>query len=272
MNDITKKRMNVLKIAGFSLYFVLLFVERLLALILSSTHGDAYALSAGNGFNYFAYAVTALSLAAGTVLFVRLFLSLGRSIRAGQAVDFDDRAKEWSIAAAVLLFGGMMHTGFTLPGLQFAAYGFLIGAMIVKCVEVCLSAQDKFVPIVSTLYLTLFSMSIPVCYLSEMSDPSRILFFIAESGAVFTLVPAFGYLLYRQMKEGVTSFSPAFPLVMCVLSGTTIALQWREKINYFVLIFAVLTVICYLSVGLIAFRRLRKPREIASDLLIDSTR
>ena len=150
MSEKGKKITNGLKTAGFSLYFLILFVERLCALILSPTKGGVYALSSGDAFNYAAYVVTALSLAAGTTLFLRLFIRIGRSILAGKGYDFDPDVKDWTIASVAHLFGGMMHTGFTMAGVQFAAYGFLIAAMIVKCLENCLSGGDKFLSL-STL-------------------------------------------------------------------------------------------------------------------------
>ena len=38
---------------------------------------------------------------------------------------------------------------------------------------------------------------------------------------------------------------------MLVLSGLTVALKWKEEINWFVLIFVVLTSLFYLSFGVI---------------------
>ena len=39
---------------------------------------------------------------------------------------------------------------------------------------------------------------------------------------------------------------------MLILSGLTVALKWKEEINWFVLIFVVLTMVFYLSLGLVA--------------------
>ena len=244
----------VFKTIGFSLYFVVLFVERLFALIFSYGRGEEYALSSGNAFNYVAYAVTAASLAAGTVLFVRLFIKVIGSICAGKGYDFDADARDWSVASFVLLFGGMMHTGQTVAPLQFAAYGFLIGAMIVRCVEACAAGESKVVTITSTVYLTLFSMSIPVCYISFLSDPQRILFFVSEYAAVFVLVPIFGLMLSSLMRTGRTPFTPIYPGIMALLSGATLALKWAESVNMFVLIFASATLLFYL-IALPLFRR-----------------
>ena len=249
---------NVAKIIGFSLYFAILFTERVLALVFSVKGGGEYALTSGNFFNYLAYSVTALSLAAGTALFARLFVALIRSLRTGSTYDFRVHSREWVIAATVLLFGGMMHTGFTLAGMQFAAYGFLIAALILSAVEGCLSGGDKYEGVVSAVYLVLFSMSIPVCYISFMEDPLRIPFFVAEFAAVFALVPVFGVMTDRLMRTGVTTFTPIFPALMTVLSGATVALKWSESINWFVLIFASATLVCYLAFGIVAFRRQNK--------------
>ena len=252
---------NKAEIAGFLMYFVILFFERLLALIFSVNRGDEYSLLSGNAFNYVAYAVTAASLVAGAVLAARPCVQLYRAFVSEEKFLFEEKSRPLAIAVFVLLFGGMMHTGFTLAGVQFAAYGFLIAAFIVRAVEKCFEGGDKFLTVVSVVYLTFFSMTIPVCYISFMTQPMQGLFFAAEFLAVFALVPAFGYLLYRFMKEGVTSFSPVFPAVMLVLSGATVALQWKEKINWFVLIFVALTVVTYLSVGLVALKRLKKREQ-----------
>ena len=256
MNEKRTLLLNKFEIIGFLLYFIILFCERLLALIFSVKGGDEYSLLSGNGFNYAAYAITAASLLAGTILAVKPCIKMYRAFVSNEVYDFKTQTKPLALAVAVLLFGGMMHTGFTLAGAQFAAYGFLIAAMIVRVVEVCLEGEDKYLSIVSVIYLTLFSMTIPVAYISFMNAPLRELFFAAEFVAVFALVPTFGYMLYLLMKEGVTSFSPILPAAMLLLSGATVALQWKEKINYFVLIFVGLTVLVYLAFGIFALRRI----------------
>ena len=258
MQENRKKSFDHLYVAGFSLYFVILFVERLLAMIFSPRQGGEYALSSGNAFNYIAYSVTAASLLFGTVLFVRLFVICGRTLKARQEYDFGAHAREWAVAASVLLFGGMMHMGFTVAGVQFAAYGFLIAALILRAVEGCLKDGDKYTHVVSAVYLVLFSMSIPVCYISFMDVPLRVAFFVIEFAAVFALVPIFGVMTDRLMRRGVTTFTPIFPAVMTLLSGATIALKWRESVNWFVLIFAGLTLLCYLAFGIVAYRHEKK--------------
>ncbi len=244
--------LNKLKIVGFSLYFIILFGERLAAVIYSIDYGEEYALTSGNVFNYIAYSVTAISLIAGLILFIRPLIEMCRALLSKELYPFETKNKRLIIAVTVLLFGGMMHTGLTIPGIQFTAYGFLIAAMIVRCIESILSGQGKFVSIVSVIYLTLFSMTIPVCYISFMDMPKRAIFFAVEFVAIFVLVPIFGKLLYNYMQTGKANFEIFYPTVMLLLSGAVVFLKWEEEINWFVLIFVVLTAVFYLSFGMVA--------------------
>ena len=247
--------MDVFALCGIVLYFFLLFAERLLAVIFSIWSGGPYAVFTGFVFNYIAYGITVISLIAGTVLFMRLLPGLFKALFTKNKYPFEEKYKQIVIAVVVMLYGGMMHTGMTIPGLQFAAYGFLIGSMIVRTVEACKEGVNKFAAIVSVIYLTLFSMTVPVCYLSLQEGVIAVLFFIVEFAAVFVLVPFFGIMLYRLYTKGVTDFSFYIPAVMVVLSGLTVALKWMEEINWFVLIFMVLTVVFYLACGLIAKKK-----------------
>ena len=265
MTEKRKLLFNRLEIIGFFLYFVILFVERLLALIFSVHGGEEYALSAGNNFNTIAYSVTAASLVIGTVLAVKPCLEMGKCLFSSRIFSFETRSLDLAVAVSAILFGGMMHTGFTLAGVQFAAYSFLIASLILRAVEVCMDGGDKYLAVVSVVYLTLFSMTIPVAYISFMEMPLLALFFTAEFLAVFALVPIFGYMMYLFISEGVTNFSPVFPAVMLALSGATVALKWTEEVNTFVLIFVALTVLCYLAFGIIAYRRV-KSRPAALDI------
>ena len=95
----------------------------------------------------------------------------------------------------------------------------------------------------------------PVSYISFQDMPMRAVFFAVEFTAVFVLVPVFGNLLLKFYETGVTSFSFLYPMLMLILSGLTVALKWKEEINWFVLIFVVLTTLFYLSFGLIARKK-----------------
>ena len=257
------KRLLKLKLIGLILYFIILFIERLLAVILSFKVGGEYALVSGNVFNYIAYGITAVSLVAGLVLMIKVLPAMFISVFTSKEYDFDSNYKPVVIAAMAILFGGMMHTGFTIAPVQFVAYGFLIVSMIVRTIECCLEVKAgavpekgrKFASVVSVIYLTLLAMAVPVSYISFQDMPMRAVFFAVEFTAVFVLVPVFGILLLKFYETGVTSFSFLYPMLILLLSGLTVGLKWKEEINWFVLIFVVLTTVFYLSFGLIARKK-----------------
>ena len=268
-NEKTTKTLSKLKLIGLILYFIILFIERLLAIILSFKMGGEYALVSGNVFNYIAYGITAVSLVGGLVLMIKVLPAMFVSVFTSKEYDFASNYKPVVIAAMAILFGGMMHTGFTVAPVQFVAYGFLIASMVVRTIECCLEVKSgvapdgdagatpagkrrRFASIVSVIYLTLLAMAVPVSYISFQDMPMRAVFFAVEFTAVFVLVPVFGMLLLQFYETGVTSFSFVYPMLMLILSGLTVALKWKEEINWFVLIFVVLTMLFYLSFGLAA--------------------
>ena len=82
------KLLSKFKLISLILYFLILFAERLLAVILSWNHGGEYALISGNVFNYIAYGITAVSLVAGLVMMIivlpKMFASVFTSRESGQ--------------------------------------------------------------------------------------------------------------------------------------------------------------------------------------------
>ncbi len=248
--------LNKLKSIGLIVYFVVLFAERLLAAILSINNGGVYAVNSGIIFNYITYSVTIISLIAGTILSAKILLDLIKRLFSKELYDFDRNYKGIVIAAMAFLYGGMMHTGFTIAPVQFVAYGFLIFSMVIRSIEKCKEDKSKrFVSIVSVIYLTLFSMTVPVCYIATSLGSMTIPFYLAEFLAAFILIPVFGIMLHKFFVSGVTSFSIIYPAIMLVLSGATVALKWCEEINYFVLIFMVLTILFYLTFGVSASKK-----------------
>ena len=247
---------NKLKSVGLIVYFSVIFIERLLAVIFSIGHGGEYAVMTGNYFNIIAYSVTVLGLLAGSVLSAKPFFGMLGKLFSKETYPFEDNYKSIVIGAMAFLYAGMMHTGFTLAPVQFVAYGFLIAAMVVNTVEKCMGDKSKkFASIVSVIYLTLFSMTVPVCYIALKLGALTIPFYAAEFAAAFVLIPLFGRMLLKFFKEGITDFSFVNPLVMLILSGSAVALKWSEEINMFVLIFVVLTIIFYLAFGIVASKK-----------------
>lgn len=250
---------NKLKMIGLMLYFVILPFERFLAVIFSIGYGNAYALNSGLPFSVITYFVTLISLIVGLGLSVFPFWSMLFKLFSKKPYPFEKRYKIIVIAAMAFLYGGMMHTGFTLAPVQFIAYGFLIASMVVRTVEKCKEDKSKsFASIVSVIYLTLFSMTVPVCYLAFELGSLTIPFYVSEFLAAFVLIPVFGVMLYNFFKDGVAGFSVVPPILMFILSGASVAFKWSFEINYFVLVFMILTLIFYLSFGIIAKIKIKK--------------
>lgn len=241
---------NKLKIIGLILYFLILLVERILAAVFSYNEGGEYALSSGYVFNYIAYSITILSLVAGIALSIKPMIGMFKCLFTEELYPFENNYLFIVLWTMAILFGGMMHTGFTKAPIQFVAYGFLILSFIVRCVEEC-GGSKLFHSVISVIYITLFSMTIPVCYIVLTLGHLDIFFYIVEFLAVFVLIPLLGLMLYKFFKYGVTDFSPIYPIVMAILSGLTVGIKWKEEINYFVLIFSSLTIVFYLVIAII---------------------
>ena len=119
---------------------------------------------------------------------------------------------------------------------------------IAKTVDVCLTNKEKRLDtIISVVYLTLFSMAIPVIYPTWSAAPLNVFIYLAEYSTVLLLVPTFGLmLLYFFKNDGVSKFHVLPLIAMVILSSLTIGLRWVEEINIFAFIFVILTVICFI--------------------------
>jgi len=251
---------NKIMIIGFIGYVLFLVIERILALILSvNTASSTLALTSGNWFAITTYTVTAISVVAGLAFLAKPIIALCKVLfKRDELFDFTNNSRWLIIGSMVLLFSGMMHTGYTLSALQFTAYGFLILSIIFRGVQSIFEGKNKFAVIVSLVFLVSFSMAIPVCYYSTQAAPLGPLFFVSEFAAVLVLIPGFGYMLEKFFKEGVHDFDICMTLAMMVLSGLTVGLKWAEEVNWFLFIFVVLTTVIYFTIGLMAKKKLKK--------------
>ena len=228
MNNTGKasKVLSKLKLIGLILYFLILFAERLLAVILSFKVGGEYALVSGNVFNYIAYGITMVSVIVGLVPMIKVLPKMFVSVFTSRGYDFKANYKSIIIAAMAILFGGMMHTGFTVAPVQFVAYGFLIASMMVRTIECFVETKGqkedekkkakRFASVVSVIYLTLLAMAVPVSYISFQPMPMRVIFFVVEFATVFVLVPVFGILLLKFYETGVTDFAVIYQFIMLI--------------------------------------------------------
>lgn len=253
------KLLNRLISIGFIGYTLILLVERILALIFSVTSGGDYALVSNNVMPTIYYAIVCLSITAGAVLLAVPMYKM--AVHLFKKENYEFNWKELIFGSMVLLFSGMMHTGWTLAPVQFVAYGFLIGAMVCATIDSCLRNKNNYNSIISVIFLTLFSMAIPVAYIS-VNEATQIPFYTFTLLAVFAEIPLFGFMLYEFFNKGEISFSYSPVIALLALSGSVVLLNFTSvgDFNWFVAVFVVLTVAMYLGFGLKVFLKKRSEK------------
>ena len=247
--------LNYLINLSFFLYFVILISERTLSVVFSITHNVKLY---GNGYNAFTYSTIFAS-----VFFFLIFLLI--KCRPAIAALFKPKDEELinclpffelSIAAGILLLSGMVHTEYTFSGIQFAAYGILIIGILLRTIIKHNDSPNALILWFSFAYLVAFSMAVPVMYPSAMESYRE--FHALEAAASYVLVGVFTFLMALFFKEEENLFIVWPVSVMVILDTILIIWRWKEEINYFVLIFASLSLILFI-VGVIISRL--KPKE-----------
>ena len=221
----------------FFLYFVLLIVERSISVALTLSNGISLY---GNVFDGYVYSLVFASIVGFLVL---LILKCRPNIK-GLFKPSDDLRFDWlCIAGGVLLLSGMVHTHYTISGLQFASYGIWILGILLKVISIHHKAENKVLLWLSFAYLVAFSMAIPVMYQSIIEP--HVFFHILEAAGSIALVGAFTYLLLRLFNDNGDLF-PLWPIILAtVIDVPLIVLRWNEEINFFVLIFITLSTVLY---------------------------
>ena len=222
----------------FFMYFVLLILERSISVILSlSNNVNLYR----NAFDGYVYTLVFLSIVGFLVLLIlKCRPNMKALFKPGEDLKFD-----WlCIAGGVLLLSGMVHTHYTISGLQFASYGIWILGILLKVISIHHTNENKPLLWLSFAYLVAFSMAIPVMYHSAIE--ARVFFHILEAIGSIALVGAFAYLLLRLFNDNGDLF-PVWPIILAVVIDVPlIVLRWNEEINFFVLIFIALSTALYL--------------------------
>ena len=226
-------------------YFLILFGERIQSLIRSFADKDLSMW--GDGFSRYVNGICILSLAASVIL---LFTINRDFLKALVSDGTQVNTKMICITIGVILVSGMVHTEYTIPGIQFAAYGFLIAALVIRTAKNNAMADDSILLWFSLVYLIFFSMAIPVVYKSHIEYAG--LFHIIEAVVSLVLVAAFAYMAFN--NDAVNLFM-LLPIIIAVIGDAVIlSLRWKEQVNTFVLIFIVASAVMWLA-GFIASRR-----------------
>lgn len=196
------------------LYFIILFAERVQSIVRSIRDKDVKLF--GSGFDSYVYLAVFLSLAAflvllavGNAAFLQSLFTMDMNVY--RSIDY----RMLSITAGVILVSGMVHTEYTIPGIQFASYGMLIAALVIKTACANAQAKDSVLLWMSLIYLILFSMAIPVMYHSEIEKAT--LFHVIEAVVSLALVAAFAVLMYKVLIGNAVDLFYVIPVAIAVI-------------------------------------------------------
>lgn len=238
---------DYLTILFFALYFAILFAERLAAVIVGFVSVRFYADD--DPAQWYSHIATLAALVSS----LPVALSCGAAARflfTRRSDDFDRiDFRRLAVAAGLILVGGMAHTEFTLLGVQFAAYGCLLLSMLLRT----LSAAKLRRPdvgagrlAVSYLYLACFSMAIPVVYGTSIAAVTA--FVTIEAVTALVLVAAFAFMLSRFMRSGgLVNFGIPLLVFTTAADITIVVMRSPETVNYFLIVFLVLTVALWIA-------------------------
>lgn len=216
--------MNALIIVLITLYFVVLTAERIQSLVRSASKK----VLLDNGLHKYMAGLCFASFAGTIVLLIAFAISVITGSHSNLPLLLI------SAAVGCILLSGMVHTEYSIPGIQFGSYGALIVAMIFKLIQ----QTDILTPgkrIVVLIYLIAFSMAIPVVYQSNIEKKKT--FHCIESIVSFCLVWAFAYMFYFQFAGNYAKIlNPTIILATIACDSVVIAMRRKEEINWFVLV------------------------------------
>ena len=221
----------------FLLYFLILFGERLQSLIQTIRHDGLFPTT----FDAVVNLTAILSLSAALIMLLLFDRSFWRSLFTSAVPDYS----ALTITSGVMLVSGMVHTEYTVAPIQFVSYGMLIIAMILRAAQLSGSAGSRFALWYSLIYLTAFSMAIPVVYRSAAANAA--LFHFIEADVMLMLVICFTLMLRRLFIGRGENLLLWVPFIIMVIGDAAVLwMRWPEEINFFVLIFAGLSAALFL--------------------------
>ena len=224
----------------FLFYFLILFAERLQSLVRTLSSGESLFRT---GFDAFVNLAALLSLLGAAILLAFFNQDFWKSLFSASVLpDY----KMLCVTSGVILVSGMVHTEFTAAPVQFVSYGFLILGLILQTVLNVKAGGDPFRHWYSLLYLTAFSMAIPVMYRSFLRQSA--LFHVLEAVTALVLVAFFTLLLTFVFTGRGADLLLWIPLVvMAGLDLVLLTLRWREEVNTFVLVFSSASLVIFLT-------------------------
>lgn len=238
-------------------YFVILTVERIISLVAVFT-GD---FSTYNGLDYYMTALTVVSLV-GTYAFIavksKFALFKGEGGKNSLVpLPTEQNYRTLSIAAGILLVGGMVHTHGSIPPVQFVSYGFILASMAIHtalCVKKEGGADRKWL---SFAYIVAYSMAIPVVYHTQIALAN--LFVPIEIIVSLGMVILFTAMLVKfYTGNGESNFSLVPFLVGLFGDALVLSMRWHEEINIMVLIFICIATVLWFTGTILGINKQKK--------------
>lgn len=241
----TFSKSNKFKLLFLALYFVILTVERIISLVICFA-GD---MSRLDGLDYYMMALTILAIF-GSYIFAIVRLS-GKS---KAPLDSESVFGNLSIAAGILLVGGMVHTEGSIPPLQFASYGMILVSMAIHTVQNVKHEKNADKKWLSFAYTVAYSMAIPVVY--HTSIELSYLFIPIEIIVSLGMITLFTNMLRQfYLGNGESNFS-MLPFMIALFGDfAVLMLRWQEEVNTFVLIFICVTTVLWFAGNILSIKR-----------------
>lgn len=240
----TFSKSNKFKLLFLALYFVILTVERVISLV-TCFLGD---MSRFDWLDYYMMALTILAVFGAYIFIVVRFSKKSDSAKSENAFG------ELSIAAGILLLGGMVHTEGSIPPIQFASYGMILVSMAIHTAQNVKREKNADKKWLSFAYIVAFSMSIPVVY--HTSIELSYIFIPIEIIVSLGLVLLFTDMLRRfYLGNGESTFS-LLPFMVALFGDfAVLVLRWQEYVNTFVLIFICVTTVLWFAGNVLCIKR-----------------
>lgn len=246
-------KLNYIILLSFFLYFILLFTERTISIILSFINNTNIF---NNGFNAFVYITVFISLIGFIIyllIYCRNYFSQLFKINKNKDVNFN----KLIIASTIILLSGMVHTEYTNSILQFVSYGILIIGILLYLINNLEKYSNKLLAWFTFVYLVCFSMAIPVTYKSMLDNSVAI--HIIEGISTYLLVAIFGLMFYLFFNFKLDKLlNPLIIIVTAILDSLIIGLEWKGNPNIFVMIFLIASCAIYIASIVIKFKVKKK--------------
>lgn len=230
------------------LYFVILTTERVISLVKCCAGG----LKDFDTLDYYMLMLTIFAIF-GSYVFAVIRCTDAVKRRKNDGNIFS----ELSVAAGMLLLGGMVHTEGTIPVVQFISYGMILISMAIHTVQNVKKSKNADHKWLSFAYITAYSMSIPVVY--HTSIDLAYIFIPIECVVSAGMVAMFTIMLTRLYNgNGENSFSLLPFLIALFGDAAVLFLRWEEEINTFVLIFLCVTTVLWYAGNMMFIKRKKK--------------